>query len=500
MDQVLNLPTVEDIRAAFLQGEEAVIASFLQQQEMFLSLLAQQNQVIEKQSERIQALEARLAQNSRTSSKPPSSDGYSKPKRTKSQRQQGQKPTGGQPGHEGSTLKQVEHPDEVLEYRPSVCQCCGHDLQGLVGEVLMERQVIDVPEWRPLTTAHRQMGITCPHCQTANRGTLPDPVKGPVQYGEGIKALGTLMTCGHHLPVARTGEILRDLLGIDISDAVILEAAHTVAEAVSPVTEAIRQALIQSPVIHVDESGLRVEGKLYWLHVASTDQLTGYLIHPKRGLEAMEAAHILTDFEGVAVHDHWKSYFHYGTCQHALCNAHHLRELDWMEQNWNQPWAGAVRRLLLKMKAAVEEAREAGQTGLDPAVLHTLQQEYDHLIGWGLVDNPAKPPDPAHPRRRPAQTPIRNLLERLHQRREEVLRFMTDFQVPFDNNQGERDIRMVKLKQKIAGGFRTLTGATDFATIRSYLSTARKNGTSFLKALSDALAGKPFYPEACSGI
>ena len=265
-----------------------------------------------------------------------------------------------------------------------------------------------------------------------------------------------------------------------------------------PATVAVKEHLRQAAVVHTDESGLRVKGKLHWLHVAATERLTDYTVHAQRGQIAMNEAGVLPDFNGRMVHDHWKPYFGYTACSHALCNAHHLRELQWIETQYGQRWAARMAQLLLEIKKAVAVTQENGTEGLPAESLTAFEQRYDQILDAGYRVNPRPPPPPAgkktKKRGRPAQTPPLNLLDRLKDFKPQTLAFMNDFRVPFDNNQAERDVRMVKVKQKVSGGFRTLEGANAFVQIRGYLSTARKNAVHVFSAIRDAFAGQPFIP------
>jgi transposase len=295
--------------------------------------------------------------------------------------------------------------------------------------------------------------------------------------------------------------LLGDFYGHTPAEALILEANAALVDQTEPSLEAIQQQLMASPVVHFDESGLRVEGQLNWLHVASTEELTYYTVHPKRGQEGMRAMGILPAFQGRAVHDHWPAYFTFDHCLHALCNAHHLRELQFVGEQYQQPWAEEMSQLLLDIKAEVE-ATPWEQMSLAPERLTHFEQRYDELISQGLEANPppADPPpqawgEPRRPKRgRKKQSPPKNLLDRLQQFKPEVLAFMYDFRVPFDNNQAERDVRMIKTKQKVSGTFRTRTGAETFCAIRSYISTVRKHGLNVIEAIYDALSGNPFIP------
>jgi transposase len=300
------------------------------------------------------------------------------------------------------------------------------------------------------------------------------------------------------MPVERTTEIFEDLVQHRVSEGTVLKASEQLDRCIEPSTEAVKGLLRDAEVLHVDESGLRVRGKLHWLHVASTDRLTSYEVHAKRGQEAMEDAGILGAFTGTAVHDHWKPYFKYDACAHALCNAHHLRELHWIDTQYQQSWAKDMAELLLAIKAAVQATPEPAMS-LAPPEREAFEKRYDEVVQSGFDANPTPVSPPAsegRKRGRPKQPPAVNLLIRLRDFKGEVLAFMSDFRVPFDNNQGERDIRMVKVKQKVSGGFRTLEGAKRFGRIRGYISTARKQAKNVFEAIRDAFDGHPFIPSS----
>jgi transposase len=319
-----------------------------------------------------------------------------------------------------------------------------------------------------------------------------------VQYGPAVSTWASYFTNQHHVPVERTTEIFADLVQHRVSEATVLKASEQLERCIEPSTAAVKARLRDAAVLHVDESGLRVTGKLHWLHVASTERLTSYEVHAKRGQEAMEDAGILGAFKGTAVHDHWKPYCKYEACNHALCNAHHLRELRFIDKQYQQPWAKAMAELLLAIKAAVA-ATPAPAMSLSPPELEGFAQRYDEVVQSGFDANPAPRPTTegeGKPRGRPKQPPPVNLLIRLRDFKGEVLAFMSDFRVPFDNNQGERDVRMVKVKQKVSGGFRTLEGGKRFGRIRGYISTARKNAKNVFEAIRDAFDGNPFIPSS----
>jgi len=490
----IRLPTREDIHAAFKQGEEAVVALFFGVAQQVEALGEQ----LEKQAVALKEVQARLGKNSRNSGKPPSSDGYPKPKRTVSLRKPGQKTTGGQPGHKGETLKRSAHPD-IQEIHPATtCRQCGSALHTVDTQGYEERQVFDIPAIRIEVTAHRAEIKVCPACRTENRGDFPSEVTGPVQYGPGVKAWATYFQSQHFVPVDRTAQIFADLLNHPLAEGTLMKAGQELSDHITPATAAIKDQLRTAAVLHTDESGVRVQGKLHWLHVAATDRLTDYTIHAKRGKAAMDDAVILPHFTGRMTHDHWSAYFRYENCTHALCNAHHLRELRFIEEQYGQRWAAAMAQLLVEMKHTVETTA-THHPQLSAEVIKTFEGRYDDVVSAGYQANSLQVVDPdwkQTPKKkgRPRQTPPLNLLDRLRDFKPQVLAFMYDFRVPFDNNLAERDVRMVKVKQKVSGGFRTLTGAQQFAQIRGYISTARKNAVNVFSAIRDAFLGQPFIP------
>jgi transposase len=440
----------------------------------------------------IQKLQDELAKNSRNSSKPPSSDGLKKAK-TRSLRPKGQRPVGGQPGHKGNTLKMVAEPDYIESHPVRSCPHCQTDLSTMEPVGYEKRQVFDVPPLHLEVTEHQAEVKHCPGCGQQVKGTFPAHITQSTQYGPRLKAQASYLNNYHFIPLERTEELLTDLYGQSPTEPAVIAANNQLVQQIVPTLKSIKEQLIENDVVHFDESGLRVAGQLHWLHLASTPQLTYYHVHRKRGQIGMAAGEILPHFQGQAVHDHWASYLQFDNCQHDFCNAHHLRELQFITDQYQQTWAAEMSQLLLDIKAEVASISETA-TSLPAERLAHYEAEYDKLIATGFTANPPPHDPPPKKRGRPKQSPPKNLLDRLSEHKSGVLAFMYDFRVPFDNNLAERDVRMVKVKQKVSGAFRTPTGAETFCAIRSYISTVRKHGHNVIDAMYDALIGQPFMP------
>jgi len=477
----------DEILAIYRAGPEAMVA-LVEKLWATQVTLEQQVQVL---AARVAELEARLNQDSHNSHQPPSSDGPAKRPRTRSLRQRSGKKSGGQAGHPGVTRALVDDPDVVIPHMPTVCVGCGAALESVPEAGRERRQVIEIPKPRPEVTEHQAVQKACPVCQTLTAGEFPPEVAQPVQYGPRAKAAGVYLQTYQLLSYERTVEALGDLFGVYPSEGTLTSAQRTAYARLEPVEQAIRDALQEADVAHVDETGIRVAGRTEWAHVMSTHLLTFYAHHAKRGREAFKATGLLLGFGGRRVHDAWAPYLKLPGL-YALCNAHLLRELIGLHEETGHAWVQKLIRLLLSMKAAVAQARAAGQTALTPRQRAGFEAAYTHFVTEGLRANP--PPKPTGKRGRPKQTPARNLLDRLETHRVAILAFLHDFRVPFDNNQAERDLRMLKIKHKISGCFRSPQGAAYFCRIRGYISTLRKQDYSILDGLTSVFAGQPYMP------
>lgn len=481
----IRLPNEEEIIAAYEAGKEAVLTLF---QDIYVVL-----------AERIQKLEDQLAKNSRNSGKPPSSDGFDKPA-PRSLRKRRRRKSGGQKGHAGHTLEMVKKPDHIKKYKVAQCAYCQKSLKRQKVERIEKRQVFDLPKVRMEVTEHQAQVKCCSGCGKETRAEFPKEVNQVVQYGTEAKSQMTYLNHEQHIPMKRTCDVFEEFYGHRPAEGTIYAAGAEVAQIVTPFTAAIKEHLaVWEAVIGNDETGMRIDGKLYWLHATCTSFLTYYAYHQKRGKVAMDAINILPRFKGRVVHDDWPSYFQYDFL-HALCNAHHLRVLLFLQERYPQTWIEPLITLLLKIKQKVATAQRKNQTRLSERQKANYFAQYDKLIQQGLRANPPPNATSRKPgqRGRLKQSPARNLLWRLKEHKTAVLAFMVDSKVPFDNNQSERDLRMMKVKQKISGCFRSEEGAGIFCQIRSYLSTARKNGQMALAALRLAFMGTPYLPSFVS--
>ena len=488
LDSAAYTPTLPlDVLASLPESVQSYIRFLETTLQQTQAALQQAQTSLQRLQIRVQELEARLAKNSSNSGKPPSSDGLKRP--PKSERISSGKKPGGQKGRMGKNLTQVENPDHVETYTPMNCQGCGCDLSNVSGSCAEARQVFDIPKPVVEVTEHRAEEKKCPCCGCVSRGLFPEDVKAPVQYGERVQALTAYFSHQHFIPVERLGQIFEDVFGMGISPGTCANIDEKLCKNLEIFETGLKEYLATEWILHFDETGMRCEKKLQWIHIAASETAALYMIHPKRGQEAMDEMGILPQFHGVAVHDHWFPYFSYEQIAHSLCNAHHLREFTFVYEQEKEEWARCMKALLLTTNNRVEERRQQGF--LPQEELLQVEQEYTQIITEGMIYHAQLPPLPKGKRGKQKQRDGKNLLDRLVKKRECVLRFMYNFSVPFTNNLGEQGMRMVKLKQKIGGCFRTFAGGQTFCRIRSYLATARKQGWNIWDSLADAIRGHP---------
>lgn len=455
---------------------------------MLLSLLEIRIDTLE---EEVARLKHQAALDSRTSSKPPSTDQSRRARHTRSSRTPSGKCPGGQPGHPGTRLTPRESPDRVIRHAVDTCVQCGGDVSRVAVAAVQTRQVLDLPPIVLEVTEHQVETKICPHCHHATTAAFPPGVESPVQYGDRLKGVLVYLHQYQLIPYQRSCELVEDLFGQSVSEGTLANANMHCHATLAPVERALIRFLQQADVVHFDETSLFQNGERWWLHSASTNEATYYFPHPKRGKAAIDAAGVLPDFTGTAMHDHWASYQTYDDCAHAFCNAHHLRELDRAAEQDEAVWAEKMGDLLRRIKSRVEEAKAQGQTRLSRQEAAMFHEWYCSLLFDAYVqDAPQAEANPPPSRQRRKQSKEKNLRDRLYAYAFETLAFMYDFRVPFDNNLAERDIRMTKVKQKISGGFRSEQGLAQFCRIRGFISTVKKQGGNVLKALSATFQGQ----------
>lgn len=436
--------------------------------------------------EKIGKLEAELARykkRSDKSNKPPSSDGYRKPT-VKNSRTKSNRKTGGQEGHEGKTREISPNPDTIIELRPIEAQCeCGGNII-VENETHTVRQVIEVEKPKTKVIEYRQFRGICDKCGKIYNQEFPEGVNGVVNLGDGVKSLVTYMSQYQLIPLNRVAEMTKDVFDINISEGSIVTIGKEAYKKLERFEKAAKEEIIKSEVAHFDETGMRVEGKLQWVHSASTKDLTVYEVHAKRGSEAMNEIGILPKFEGTAVHDHWKAYYKYTSCTHSECNSHIVRALKAIGEDCGYEWAYSMIGLLLKIKAHVDYSKLFGSESLEKVDLEMYQQSYNEIIETAIKEETE-----STKQNQTQKKESQNMSKRLFEYDIETLAFMYDFEVPFDNNLAERDIRMVKLRQKISGCFRTKEGSKVFARVRSFLSTCSKRGVATLEGVKSIFSG-----------
>ena len=443
-------------QAAIIKKQAATIKKF----EITINFLLAENT----------ALKRRLGLNSSTSSKPPSSDGLRKKPTPTSLRTKTGRSSGGQKGHKGSTLKQVSNPDKIIIHRANRCHKCGLDLTDTKVSSCIKKQVFDIPQPHFFVCEHQ---AEIKHCCCGEKvvGKFPTHINSPVLYGENIKSFVNYFQQQQLIPVNRVSSILSDVFGIKVAESSLIKMGNDFAKHLSSWFEQNRTQILEAPVKHLDETGFRVNGKTYWLQVLSSKEGTCYAVGEKRG-------DIFKPKHGVVVHDGFKPYQKLENVDHALCNAHHLRELKALIEIEKEPWAAAMKRLLLEVFVDRNHPIE------------WVKSHYDTIINFGLRYHESQKPLKTGARGRKKRRIGHNLLMRFQKFKDDVLRFYTNLDVPFTNNLAEQDIRMMKCKQKISGSFRTFQGARVFCTIRSFISTCRKCRLNIIDAIKHVSQGK----------
>ena len=474
----------EEIEKIYDQGKESVV-------NLVEGLINEFTAQIIVLTDRINKLESQLAKNSHNSSKPPSSDGLKKKKRTKSQRKKSGNKSGGQKGHKGKNLEMTDFPDEIIKLSVNTCTCCGKTLRGLNLKDCDKRQKFDIPEISIHVTEYQAEVKDCPHCGTECKANFPEGITHKTQYGNYLRSIAIYLRNYELIPVERSAEIFEDIFSIPLSEGTIVNTTKRCAESLTGFQQWVLEKLISSEVVRFDETGVNICGKLHWLHNASTPLLTSYFVHKRRGSEAFNAMGILPVFKGKAVHDHWAPYLKYD-CDHVLCNAHHLRELIFVYEHHNQPWAKKMIDFLCEVKAEVEIAEKQRKL-IEFSVMKKYERKYKRILREGFNMNSPPKPKKMKSRGRENKGKVLCLLERLRDYQKETLAFMYDLDVPFDNNLAERDIRMVKVQQKISGLFRSFYGAEQFSLIRSFISTVKKQEFSVIDAIKKILEGEQIY-------
>lgn len=481
-----------------LRAEAGELRARLAERDRSIVLLVEENAALrdrlDRLVEQLTELQRRLDQNPRNSSKPPSSEGYEKPA-PRLRREVTDRAPGGQPGHEGRTLRRVARPDERVIHSPRACTGCGASLADAPVTSTEARQVFDLPEIALRVVEHVLEHRRCA-CGSTTMAPAPAGVGAPTQYGPGLRGVATYLLAAQHLPLARCAELLAELLDAPVSEGTLAAWYAAAADGLEQFDQVLADRLAGADTVGADETGIRVDGKLAWVHAARTEELTRYTVSAKRGIEAMTAAGVLPRLAPgtVLVHDFWAPYWTFDV-SHAVCGAHLLRELTAAaEVDGQTGWASALGRLLCEINATTIAARDAGADELAPQLLAGYRRRYARLIAAGWAANPdhhAASPGGSGRRRRPKHV---NLLDRLDGHREEVLRFAGDLRVPFTNNGSEQDIRPIKIRMKIAGCLRTMAGAEACCRLRSYLSTARKQGQPAFAVLRQLHDGSPWMP------
>ena len=429
---------------------------------------------------KVKSLEDKLAVNSTNSSKPPSKDDFKPPPHRSLREQSGKKP-GGQLGHKGRGAGLRDNPDEIIAYQVAMCPDCEIDLRDIAADEIIRRQVEDIPPIVSIVTEHQIELKTCPCCHTQwQAGGCPEEIKHQFQYGPRIKAVSIYLSAFQFIPALRTKQMMK-VFGVELSTGTLDNFRKTASRNLKGFMEQLRLSIIKSTAGFFDETGIKVGGLGHWVHVAATSLFSLFMLHPKRGRQAHDNMGILSFFKGILHRDDYHSYHDYPNAIHALCGAHFLRDLIYaIDLNGQHDWADPLIKLLVKIK---KQAERSPQGIVDLRWQGRHRKEYQRLIALGLKNNPPALKSDGSVRGRTAQSKTVNLLLRLRDKEDEVLRFMTHQQARFDNNQAERDLRMNKVRQKVSGGFRSLQAGQEFMDVRSFIATAIKQGADPIEEL-----------------
>lgn len=463
------------------------ISALLTQNEKLTEIVETQARQIKQLEKRVHELERQLDQNSNNSSKPPSSDGLRKKNNL---REPGGK-KGAPTGHKGHTLRFTHEPDKVIVHTVPTCKNCNHSLVDVPAQEWVKRQVLDLPLSPLITTEHRAEEKRCPCCRTLQRAEFPVAVKAPVQYGESFAAWTTYLSVYQLLPLKRIAQFFFDLTKCRPSERTLLDQLNTMASRVAELGSVIQAHLRNEPFLHCDETPMRLNGKLRYLHTHSSANWTLLHMNEKRCGSAFTEMGVLPGYTGVVVHDCFSSYFKSDvTFAHALCNAHLMRECQGIADHDKHEWAVDMKALLRRSWKLAKAAR-AADTPLSEEVLTEIEQQYDDILALGKTEwAKDKVPEKTGPAGRKCKSKAANLSDRFERYKASILRFLYDARIPFDNNQAERDIRMSKVKQKISGCFRTVIGGQQFASIRGFISSLLKQSLPLHDSLASVLRGQ----------
>jgi transposase len=460
-------------------------------EKILLELTEIKQENIELKAE-VKRLNEIINKDSSNSSKPPSTDDGFKDTKKPSSTSKTKKTRGGQKGSTSYNLKKVDNPDHIKILDVKSCKNCNHNLEDVDSKLISTKQLFDIPQIKIEVTEFQLYSKTCSCCGSINKPDYPSNLTSYVQYGDNIKTLIVYLNTYQMLPYERISEFLEDFISHKISSGTIYNMLNCFYKKIEPFENNIKDLLLKSKVIHIDETGTRVKDKLHWTHTVSTSLLTYYMIHQKRGKDAIDEMAILPTYDGIAVHDHWKPYNNYN-CTHSYCNAHHLRELIGIVQNEEVRWATDMHSLLTNMNKYIYKLKKNNKISPSKGKIQHYYQQYDNICQSALKFYP--PPDkPPTTKRKQKQSKSKNLLDRLIAYKDETLRFFINLLVPFTNNLAERDLRMIKVKEKISGCFASFKGAKIFNRIRSYISTVKKNKRSVFNELINALSGKYYVP------